>query len=73
VDLCQSCGAQTRRGACQGPAMANGRCRMHGGNNPGPLGGNHNAWKRGLRSAEMEGTRALARALRDGLDDLSAQ
>jgi hypothetical protein len=31
------CGAKTRRGtACQGPAMANGRCRMHGGPSTGP-------------------------------------
>ena len=30
------CGAMTRRGApCKTPAMANGRCRMHGGTNPG--------------------------------------
>jgi hypothetical protein len=29
------CGALTRRGTpCQGPAMANGRCRMHGGASP---------------------------------------
>jgi hypothetical protein len=31
------CGAQTRRHtACQAPAMANGRCRMHGGGSTGP-------------------------------------
>src|SRR5271170_2050938 len=31
------CGAQTRRGtACQCPAMANGRCRLHGGLSTGP-------------------------------------
>lgn len=31
------CGAQTRRRtACQVPAMANGRCRMHGGRSTGP-------------------------------------
>lgn len=29
------CGAKTRKGSpCQGIAMANGRCRMHGGNQP---------------------------------------
>jgi hypothetical protein len=29
------CGATTRRGTpCRGPAMANGRCRMHGGASP---------------------------------------
>ncbi len=31
------CGAKTRRGtACRSPAMANGRCRMHGGASTGP-------------------------------------
>ena len=31
------CGARTRRGVpCRGPAMANGRCRMHGGKSTGP-------------------------------------
>jgi hypothetical protein len=31
------CGARTRRKTvCQGPAMPNGRCRMHGGLSTGP-------------------------------------
>jgi len=31
------CGAKTRRGTpCKGPAMANGRCRLHGGKSTGP-------------------------------------
>jgi hypothetical protein len=31
------CGGRTRRGtACQCPAMANGRCRLHGGLSTGP-------------------------------------
>jgi hypothetical protein len=31
------CGAKTRRkAACQSPAMANGRCRLHGGLSTGP-------------------------------------
>lgn len=31
------CGARTRRGTpCRAPAMANGRCRMHGGKSTGP-------------------------------------
>lgn len=31
------CGAKTRRGTpCLSPAMANGRCRMHGGKSTGP-------------------------------------
>lgn len=59
------CGAKTRRGTpCGGPAMANGRCRMHGGNNPGAPKGNRNAWKHGLRSSEMAGLRAAIKAMR---------
>ena len=31
------CGAKTRQGTpCRGPAMRNGRCRMHGGGSTGP-------------------------------------
>jgi len=31
------CGARTRAGCpCRAPAMANGRCRMHGGRSTGP-------------------------------------
>ncbi|WP_277755319.1 HGGxSTG domain-containing protein [Teichococcus oryzae] len=32
------CGARSRRTGkpCAGPAMANGRCRMHGGSSTGP-------------------------------------
>ena len=31
------CGARTRTGlACKGPAMSNGRCRMHGGASTAP-------------------------------------
>jgi hypothetical protein len=31
------CGAKTRKGSpCMGPAMRNGRCRMHGGKSTGP-------------------------------------
>ncbi len=31
------CGAMTRKGTpCKAPAMANGRCRMHGGKSTGP-------------------------------------
>lgn len=42
------CGAKTRKGTpCQAPAMANGRCRMHGGCSPGAPLGNKNALKHG--------------------------
>jgi hypothetical protein len=34
---CPRCGARSRSGgACQSPAMPNGRCRMHGGKSTGP-------------------------------------
>jgi hypothetical protein len=34
---CPRCGARTRSGSvCKGQAMANGRCRMHGGASTGP-------------------------------------
>jgi len=36
-NLAPRCGAKTRAGcACRSPAMANGRCRMHGGASTGP-------------------------------------
>lgn len=36
-NLAPRCGAHTRAGcACRAPAMANGRCRMHGGASTGP-------------------------------------
>ena len=62
------CGAQTRSGAaCQGPAMANGRCRMHGGPSTGPrtpegLANSRQAqWKHGLYSAERKRLRRQLR------------
>jgi hypothetical protein len=60
------CGAKTRRGTpCKGPAMANGRCRMHGGPNPGPPRGNRNAWKHGQRSrAAVEERKARVASMR---------
>ena len=48
------CGAKTRKGTpCQAPAMANGRCRMHGGCSPGAPLGNKNALKHGRYTKEM--------------------
>ncbi len=62
------CGAQTRSGApCKGPAMANGRCRMHGGASTGPrtpegLANSRRArWKHGLYSAERKRLRRQLR------------
>jgi hypothetical protein len=34
------------------PAMANGRCRLHGGKSPGPPKGNKNALKHGYYTTE---------------------
>jgi hypothetical protein len=72
------CRAKTRVGKeCQAPAMANGRCRMHGGASTGPrtpegLARSRRAnWKHGLhsRSAKME-QRFLRRLLKDSGDFL---
>ena len=66
------CGAHTRDGTpCKGPAMPNGRCRMHGGASSGPC------TPEGLRrivkartvhgryGAEMRELRRLMRELRE--------
>jgi len=64
MHLSPRCGAKTRSGnPCQGPAMKNGRCRMHGGTSPGAPKGNRNAWKHGHYSAEVVATRQAIRAL----------
>src|SRR5690625_2849732 len=43
------CGAKTRSGGkCKNWAMANGRCRMHGGKSTGPPKKNKNSMKHGL-------------------------
>lgn len=58
------CGARTRSGRpCQGPAMPNGRCRMHGGPNRGAPG-NQNALKHGAYTNEMKALRRLSNELR---------
>ena len=71
------CGAQTRRGTpCQSPAMANGRCRMHGGKLPGAPRGNRYAWKHGLYSAAEKRKRkevhALIREMRSLMGEFGA-
>ena len=63
------CGARTRsETACRSPAMANGRCRMHGGKSPGAPQGNSNALKHGRYSAaaiaERRELAALIRSMR---------
>lgn len=62
--LAPRCGARTRKGgSCKGPAMPNGRCRMHSGGNPGAPTGNRNAWRHGKRSAEAMAEQTKFRAL----------
>lgn len=64
MHLSPRCGAKTRAGTpCQGPAMPNGRCRMHGGNNPGAPKGNRNALKHGFYSADAIAQRRQNAAL----------
>ena len=67
------CGARTRAHTpCKGPAMPNGRCRMHGGTSTGPRTPEGLARIRaaqtthGMRTAEMEQMRKLVRELRAG-------
>ena len=68
---CPRCGARTRAGlACRSPAMANGRCRMHGGTSTGPRTAEGLARIRkartvhGLYGAEMAELRRHCTALR---------
>ena len=77
------CGARCRSGLpCRGPAMAAGRCRMHGGASTGPrtatgLEQSRKArWRHGRRSAESRAAarergeaRAVLIALRRLLDE----
>lgn len=52
MHLSPRCGARTRAGTpCRSTAMANGRCRMHGGKSPGAQIGNSNARKHGRYTA----------------------
>ncbi|MEM1145599.1 MAG: HGGxSTG domain-containing protein [Pseudomonadota bacterium] len=70
------CCAKTGSGsACRSPAMANGRCRMHGGKSPGAPAGNTNASKHGRYSAEAIGRRRelsdLLRSMRRLIKEMS--
>ena len=62
------CGAKTRKGkSCRQAAMANGRCRMHGGASTGPRTpeglerSRRSNWKHGYYSAEAKQVRREAR------------
>jgi len=64
------CGARTRAGmTCKGPAMRNGRCRMHGGTSTGPRTAEglqrivQARTVHGAYGAEMRALRMLLRAL----------
>ena len=68
----------TRNGTpCRSPAMANGRCRMHGGSSPGAPIGNANARKHGRYSAQAIAERrqvaALIRAIRGLVEEIDGQ
>jgi hypothetical protein len=67
MHLSPRCQARTRKGMpCQSPAMANGRCRMHGGKAKGAPKGNSNALKHGRYTAEhIAERRHLAELLRE--------
>ena len=67
------CGARTRAGmTCRAPAMACGKCRMHGGASTGPRTAEglerirKARTRHGRRTAEMDRMRAMARVLMAG-------
>ncbi|WP_330218338.1 HGGxSTG domain-containing protein [Methylobacterium sp. WSM2598] len=68
--LSPRCGARTRSGTpCCGPAMSNGRCRMHGGRSPGaPKGEANGVYRHGRYTNEAVAQRreltAWVRAMR---------
>jgi len=59
------CGARSKRTGkpCQQPAMANGRCRLHGGKSTGAPKGNKNALKHGFYTREAIIQRRYTRQL----------
>lgn len=59
------CGARSKRTGqpCQQPAMANGRCRLHGGKSTGPPKGNKNALKHGHYTKKAIADRRYVRQL----------
>lgn len=69
------CGARSKRTGkpCQQPAMANGRCRLHGGKSTGAPKGNQNALKHGFytkRAIELrKRTRALLKETKELFND----
>lgn len=68
------CGAQTRTEApCEGPGMANGRCRMHGGKSTGPRTAKglercrRANWRHGRRAAVAVSERKEVAAIRKAI------
>jgi hypothetical protein len=66
------CGARTRKGTpCRGPAMPNGRCRMHGGASPGaPRGERNGNYRNGRYTKEALRRREEGRELRRRVREL---
>lgn len=75
MHLSPRCGARTRNGTpCRSPAMANGRCRMHGGKSPGAPIGNDHARKHGHHTADAIAERrelaTLIRSMRGLIEEV---
>lgn len=75
MHLSPRCGSRTRNGTpCRSPAMANGRCRMHGGKSPGAPIGNDHARKHGLYTADAIAERrelaTLIRSMRGLIEEV---
>ena len=75
MHLSPRCGARTRNGTpCRSPAMANGRCRMHGGKSPGAPIGNDHARKHGHYTADAIAERrelaTLIRSMRGLIEEV---
>ena len=70
MQVAPQCDARIRRGTpCRASAMANGRCRMHGGKLRGDPPGNRHAWKHGRYSHDTielrRGVAELVRTMRE--------
>ena len=62
---CSTAGEAGVSAGVRTPAMANGRCRMHGGKVPGAPRGDRHAWKHGRYSREaIERRREVAELIR---------
>lgn len=61
MHLSPRCGAKTRSDTpCSGPAMPNGRCRMHGGASPGaPRGQANGMYRHGRYTSESLAQRRM--------------